>query len=351
MTKSKMKRMASLIKQRITVPELAGVYGYDYREDERNPCPNCEQVSTSGKTLALFDEGTRWHCFHCDEGGDVISWLALREDVYPSDAIESLAHRLGLELDGNIESWQARIKWARSSRVNRKQLKRGREVDVEKLTRIAEGCHEWLQGNPDLQRRLEDELHIRWHTLDDFGWGWHKWAEVWTAPMYDDRRRVVGVRTRHQDGHKASVKGGTNGLFMSHTMLGEVPQEVFICEGATDAPAVETLGIPTIGRASCNTGGPFLMPLCRGRDVVVLADRGDAGVKGGDHLARLLTLTARSVRLMVPPKGAEDARAWVQQGATEAAIRSRAERGKVIKGCQTREARLAGLRKKLEESG
>lgn len=95
---TELRLIARQIKSRVTVSEAASWYGYDYREGDRNECPKCSTVSTSRKTLALYDDES-WYCFHCAEGGDVIDWLAAQQRTTKGDAIMRLASRLGISGD------------------------------------------------------------------------------------------------------------------------------------------------------------------------------------------------------------------------------------------------------------
>lgn len=92
--------MAERIKAAVYIPEAAGWFGFDYTNpDVRHPCPSCVESSASKKTLQVFDEGRAWKCYHCDAGGDVISWIAARLGVRAGEAIGVLASRLGMNCD------------------------------------------------------------------------------------------------------------------------------------------------------------------------------------------------------------------------------------------------------------
>lgn len=91
--------LAARAKQVCTVQDVAAWFGYNYFGEENHPCPRCESVSSSRKTLRVYGED-RWHCFHCDIGGDQIDWLAGKLRVTKGAAIRTLANRLGISLDG-----------------------------------------------------------------------------------------------------------------------------------------------------------------------------------------------------------------------------------------------------------
>lgn len=91
--------IAEKIKEVSTVVGVASWFGYDYSMEGLNfACPRCESVSSSRKTLRIYGEH-RWHCFHCDEGGDEIDWLAGKLGVSKGLAIRTLASRLGISGD------------------------------------------------------------------------------------------------------------------------------------------------------------------------------------------------------------------------------------------------------------
>lgn len=94
--------IARQVKQRVTVDEAASWYGYDYKHYRRNECPRCSDASRSKQTLALYESGVRWYCFHCADGGDVIDWLAVQMHRGKGEVIQYLAARFGLS--GNLSA-------------------------------------------------------------------------------------------------------------------------------------------------------------------------------------------------------------------------------------------------------
>lgn len=97
MNKAELAMLAQRIKADVSVAEAASWFGFEYVRATGNPCPGCQAVSVSKATLALYDDATRWHCFHCDTGGDVIDWVSLRLKRRKGEVIEELAARLGIE--------------------------------------------------------------------------------------------------------------------------------------------------------------------------------------------------------------------------------------------------------------
>lgn len=136
-------------------------------------------------------------------------------------------------------------------------------------------------------------------------------------PMRDAARKVVGVRLRFGSGRKLSVRGSKNGLFFASPMLATGP--LLFAEGETDAIALTDLGFDAIGRPSCSAAVDLACRVARSsgvRDAVVVADADQPGRDGALRLARALRLRVPSVRIIEPPEGIKDARAWKVAGAT-----------------------------------
>lgn len=80
------------IKRRITARETAKARGY---EENAAGFINCSGERTA--SLKLYDQG--WHCFRCDEGGDVIDLLMHMEGMNHVEALQECARIARVELD------------------------------------------------------------------------------------------------------------------------------------------------------------------------------------------------------------------------------------------------------------
>jgi 5S rRNA maturation endonuclease (ribonuclease M5) len=138
--------------------------------------------------------------------------------------------------------------------------------------------------------------------------GWD--AESWTFPMVNAANQTVGIRRRLPDGKKLSVKGGHEGLFVPHDLNGESP--IFVCEGPTDTASLLGLGLPAVGRPSCSGGVAYLVTLCQGRRVMIMADGDAPGLRGAKELQAKL----KDATIVKPPDGSKDVREFVCKGAT-----------------------------------
>lgn len=160
-------------------------------------------------------------------------------------------------------------------------------------------------------------------SLHRLGLGWASAAEVreagtkcsgrgcWTFPMESGKRDVVGIRLRTPDGFKYSINGGHQGLHLPADLPTGEP--LLLAEGPTDTAALLDLGFAAIGRPSCNGGERALvalLPVLRPSVVVAVADCDAPGMRGASALAAVLSVYHPDVRLVRPPEGVKDARAW-----------------------------------------
>ncbi|QDU21824.1 toprim domain-containing protein [Urbifossiella limnaea] len=175
-------------------------------------------------------------------------------------------------------------------------------------------------ATPDRLAAFAAELGVGPASLTAFGVGWAAGYPAWAFPMTDPTTgTVTGIRLRPPVGKKFSVTGGKESLFLPGSLnAGDDP--LLVCEGATDAIAAHTVGFPNaIGRPSCTGGTAHLVALVRLHKparVVVVGDNDEPGMRGAEALASRLTLYARDVRVIAPPAGVKDLRAWVAAGAT-----------------------------------
>jgi 5S rRNA maturation endonuclease (ribonuclease M5) len=151
--------------------------------------------------------------------------------------------------------------------------------------------------------------------------GWLPDRRGWGFPMRSAAGAVVGVRLRFPNGKKLSVRGGREGLFLPEDL--RPGGRLLITEGPTDCAALLDLGFSAVGRPSCRGGVKHLIDLTRRlapEDVVIVADGDAPGRKGADDLARRLAAYVPTLRIVTPPPGIKDARAWKRAGATAADV-------------------------------
>jgi hypothetical protein len=175
--------------------------------------------------------------------------------------------------------------------------------------------------NPSRLQRLADALGLSVASLKRLGIGWASDSGAWAFPMTDPAGKLLGIRLRLESARKFSVAGGREGLFIPSELSQAGP--LLICEGPTDTGALLDLGFAAVGRPSCRGGVPLLVELAQARKpagIVIVADGDAPGQSGADDLASVLALYCPAVRIVTPPNGIKDARAWKQAGATAADV-------------------------------
>jgi hypothetical protein len=207
--------------------------------------------------------------------------------------------------------WQPRRRFVRSVEITFGQ--RGRD-DLADLARQFQAA-----VNPADIDKLARQLGLTVASLHSLGIGWT--GRAWSFPMTDASGQTLGIRLRFPDGRKLAVTGGREGLFIPSINSDAQKNPVFITEGPTDAAALLDMGFhQVVGRPSCTGGIKLLAALVRDRrpdEVVIVADGDEPGERGANSLASVLVAYARVVRIIQPPSGIKDARAWLRAGGTK----------------------------------
>ncbi len=173
--------------------------------------------------------------------------------------------------------------------------------------------------NSDELKRLANTLGLSVGSLHRLGIGWSADHKAWTFPMTDTAGQIRGIRLRRCDGFKFAVKGGRDGLFLP---AGIDPTDLLllIAEGPTDAAALLDIGfVDAIGRPSCTGGTRLIVEHVkhhRPTEVAIVSDADAPGLRGANALAAVLVAYVPMVRVIQPPDGINDGRAWLRAGAT-----------------------------------
>lgn len=175
-------------------------------------------------------------------------------------------------------------------------------------------------------------LGLAVESLEALGVAWAACARALAFPMVDASGSVVGIRLREPrdaGAEKWSVTGSRAGLFVPAGTAQARSARVFVCEGPTDAAALHGCGLAAVGRPSCigqETMVREVIAAMRPRpEVVVLADADGPGINGARRLADLLVEHFPGTKLLQPPPGIKDARAWIRSGGTGREIELRAQ--------------------------
>jgi len=189
---------------------------------------------------------------------------------------------------------------------------------------FARQCH--LATHPDALRRFAASLGLSAESLRQLGVGWSPRHGAWTFPMSDANGQTLGIRLRLPNGRKLAVKGGKEGLFVPSDL--EPGGRLLLPEGPTDTAALLDLGLAAVGRPSCSGGTRHVVELAQRlqpAEAVIVADHDEAGQRGADRLASTLAAYVPTLRVIRPPNGIKDARAWKASGATSGDVTAEIE--------------------------
>lgn len=165
---------------------------------------------------------------------------------------------------------------------------------------------------PDMLDKVSNKLKVSRAALRSMQIGWSEHWSAYTFPMRNAvTEKIIGIRTRTIGGAKFSLSGSKQGYFMPEGQ--ERTDIVFVCEGPTDCAALVGEGLEAIGRASCLHKSADLNERLRGRNVAIIADNDEMGMRGAVKLAAGLEFVARAI-VMTPPRGIKDAREWISLG-------------------------------------
>jgi hypothetical protein len=156
---------------------------------------------------------------------------------------------------------------------------------------------------------------------------------AWAFPMWNDVGDIVGVRLR-AGGRKFAISGSRNGLFVPADLAPS--GSILVTEGESDAAALLSLGFDAIGVPGVRQCSAMVAQFVRGRPVVIVGDNDDAGAAGVDDLLRHVLPWSPSVKIVRPPEGLKDARAWLRAGL------SRQELAALIERTEPRRLRIMG---------
>ena len=177
--------------------------------------------------------------------------------------------------------------------------------------------HAAFDGHPDMQEGLAFGLGLDGASFTALDVRYNAAKEAMIFPMRDAEGRISGLRYRHiTTGRKWSEKGSKDGLFYSAPALhAPCPNGLlYITEGPTDTAAALSLGVEAVGRSSCTSGTQLLIDFIRARRVRSVRIVADNDAPGWDGARRLSATLPVPSRIILPPPGLKDLRAWYRSG-------------------------------------
>jgi len=237
-----------------------------------------------------------WFCHADNFGGSVIDFLMRRHDWRYKDAT------------GQLEEWfggasAAQPALASTPAPTSRSRSRLSEANIDKW-------HEAALRNVELVKWLHEHRGYEDETIERFKVGWD--GERVTIPVRDETGRLVNVRRYKRDTDNGDkmlplVRGSeaATRLFPVEALAGD---EVILVEGEWDAMLMHQQGFANTLTVTSGAGifKPAWVPLFTNKKVTVCFDNDEAGAKGAQRVARMLSGVAEvSIASIpnLPPKG------------------------------------------------
>lgn len=285
-----------------------------------SPCPLCaEQQRGSGDSrgpIGAKRDGLRWHCWRCNEGGDVL-------DLVAAVTLGTSSRGIPSEQWKQIRAVCAKNGWCAPGRdapdlsenpiVRRGEpspsggggLRRAREdggarSPFEWSSDLADRCERslWLTEGEEVLEYLHLVRGFSHSTIRSFGLGALRVSpsEAWaTIPLRDEKGHIVNVRFRRipngeSQGPKYRVCAGRPLPLFNSERLGD--EEPIVCEGEFDVIALHEYGWTesvVSGTGGAGTWREEWLDLLEPSSSLLLCyDDDDAGNKGAQALAEKL---------------------------------------------------------------
>lgn len=177
---------------------------------------------------------------------------------------------------------------------------------------------------------LSEKLSVPEESLKAFGVGWSSSHQAYTFPSFNPLvGKITGIQLRRTDGFKYAVKGSRFGLYMPKQM--GCDSTLLVVEGASDPLAAHAAGFGFVcGRHNCAGGEGYVVAMVlkkKPERIVIVADNDEpnrwgrrVGLDGANKLAKTLKYHNTHVRVVAPPEGFKDFRAWASTGVTRPEI-------------------------------
>jgi DNA primase len=316
-------------------------------------CPFHDERSPS---MSIKADDKLFHCFGCQEGGDLFRWVELTEGVDFTGAVELLADRAGIQLKTEEEDPETAARRKRERRLL-ELLDRTNRFYERQLWDSAEGA----QARAELQRRgldpdllrefrvgyapsawdrvlvgsrhagyTEDEMvaaGVVMRARDNPGRLYDRFRRRITFPLADRRGRIMGFGARAiGPDQKPKYVNSSDGpvyhkgrhLFAAHVARKQAARtgEVILCEGYTDVIALHQSGLTN----AVGLMGTALTPEQIGAlgklapSVVLALDADRAGREAMLRAAQLAAGSGLKMRVVLLPDGMDPADLLAKRG-------------------------------------
>lgn len=158
--------------------------------------------------------------------------------------------------------------------------------------------------------RLAESICVDPEAIKKIGVGIYEGS--WAFAMRGGDNGVCGVKLRTPDGKKLCVKGSRLGLVVPESYDSAL-NTLWITEGESDLAVAVSWNLNALGRMGCRSSVQQIVDRSKGKEVVIIADRDEAGIAGATALVKSIGRMSRSVIVVQP--NAKDLREWHLAGA------------------------------------
>jgi DNA primase len=109
--------LISEVKQRTDIIEVVSQY-VTLKKAGRNLSGLCPFHSEKHPSFFVYPEQQSWHCFGCNNGGDVFSFIMKKESIDFGEALRLLARRAGVSIPSRVEREEGRGEKERLYQIN-----------------------------------------------------------------------------------------------------------------------------------------------------------------------------------------------------------------------------------------
>lgn len=160
---------------------------------------------------------------------------------------------------------------------------------------------------------LSEKISLPYEYVMGISFGWCHTSNAWAFPMRDEDGKLCGIKLRLRNGKKICVKGSRLGLVYAKSFDNN-RRDLFVTEGESDCMVAAGFGFNAVARPSCSSCREHVRRLAIRKDVVVCADKDEAGKRGATDLTLAIRKAASSVTIITPP--VKDLRKWFVDGIT-----------------------------------
>lgn len=212
-----------------------------HRSDNYWDCPFCGSGTGVNQTPAfhLYDGGEKYHCFSCDESGDIFDLVRFAENM--KDAIYPKIYARTYKL------MKPYLDSAIKNQKDEKECKKDAKHQVRNdYTSYLSKCQNHCRETDYFKARGLSE-----RTINKFGLGYDTNKNIVTIPYNIDNPKTGYIHRALWDCDAKYIKHG-NELFNIKALYIGNEDFVFIVEGQFDAMSIEEIGYPALGLSGTN---------------------------------------------------------------------------------------------------